>query len=120
MKNLMRRLFLALVSTGCGRAQPDRVLDGVEDPRAMRAVVLAIAPVGTTIAEARRRVELEGFRCEPSTQASFAGQSDSFNYSHCSGSSQRDLFVSRRFQLALVDSAGLLGEVFVTTGLIGP
>jgi hypothetical protein len=106
---------IVMLFTACARGLPDRA----EDAAAMEAAVLRVVPIGTAIDDARRRLDAQGFRCAATRFAPFAGEADSLNYAYCDGSS-RSVFVTRRFQLALVDSGGLLSRVRVTTGLIGP
>jgi hypothetical protein len=116
MRALIVVTGISMATAGCARGLPDRV----EDAAAMEAAVLRIAPPGTPIDEARRRVERAGFACEPTRVGPFAGEPDSLRYAYCDGSSRGDPFVSRRFQLALVDSAGLLSRVRATSHRVGP
>jgi hypothetical protein len=105
----------AAALVGCRHSLAERI----ELPDEMRAAVLAIAPRGTPTAEAARRLTREGFACAPVRHASFGG-SDSLTYAYCNASASVGSPVSRRWQLALVDSAGRLLDVRAKTGLIGP
>jgi hypothetical protein len=116
MRTLCAGAILLAALTACSRGLADRV----ENADAMRAEVLALAPLGTDLAEARRRVEGAGFRCEAPGRATFTGSRDSLRFAYCSAERARGAFETRRFQLALVDSAGRLAEVRVTTGLVAP
>ena len=103
-----------LLSAGCAT----RLVDRFDDTAGMRTAVLELVPVGTPMEDARRRLELEGFRCELPATHRFEGVQDPLHYAHCDGRS-RGLLVYRRWQLALVDSAGRLSDVLVATGLVG-
>lgn len=116
MRILRVSLALSLAFSGCARGLPHRV----ETAAAMQAAILQLVPIGTDIAEARRRVEEVGLKCEEPKLDRFAGQPDSLRFAYCDGSSSGDVFVSRRFQLALVDSTGQLSRVLATEHLVGP
>ena len=107
-------MAVLLLLTGCTTGLVDRF----EAPAAMRSAILELVPIGTPIEDAGRRLEREGFRCQPPHLERF-GEQGPLRYAYCDGRS-RGLPVYRRWQLALVDSDGRLFDVLVATGLVGP
>ena len=113
---MKRLLLVSALLLGCGGELPDR-LDKAPD---MEAAILRLAPLGTALPEAVRRLSAEGFRCEAVQRGSFAGVADSFNYSYCNASSIRGAIESRYWQLALADSGGKLSRVYVSVATVMP
>jgi hypothetical protein len=113
---LKHLLLVAVFVVGCRRGLPDRLDKAPE----MEAALVALAPLGTPLPEAVRRVSGAGFRCNPVQRNKWAGIPDSFAFAYCNASSTRGLIESRHWQVALADSAGTLGRVYVTVGTIMP
>jgi hypothetical protein len=104
---------LALTAAGCSR----QLVDRVADPTSMRSAILALVPIGTSIDHAAQRLEPEGLKCQPSSVARF-GDREPLLYAYCDGRS-RGAFTYRRWQIALVDSAGRVSDVLVASGMVG-
>jgi hypothetical protein len=85
----------------------------------MHDSLLALAPLGTPTTTASRAIEATGFQCEPLRRGTF-GTRDTIAFAHCDLSISQGAPISRRWQVALVDSVGALAEIRVATGLIGP
>ena len=113
---MKRLLFVAVLIAGCRRALPDR-LDKVPE---MEAAIVRLAPLGTPLPEAVRRVSGAGFQCQPVHRSSWAAVPDSFAFAYCNASSVRGLVESRYWQVALADSAGALSRVHVTVATVMP
>jgi hypothetical protein len=117
----LRLPLLLLLAAGLGCAgRETRLVDRLDESAAMRAAVLQVAPVGTPVADAVARLGAQGFHCQPTARNVFAGVPDSLTYAYCDGSSRGAPLVSRRWQLALVDSGGRVSDVHATTHLVGP
>src|SRR4051812_2067727 len=99
----------ALTAMGCSTPLVDRL----DDSEAMRVAVLRLVPVGTSIDEAERRLGREGLTCGRPALGRF-GDHGPLLFAHCEGRS-RGLATYRRWQIALVDSAGRLSDVLVTS-----
>lgn len=108
-------IIAALAIIGCREPRFGAVTQGP----AMRDGLIALAPLGTSTAAASKTLGAAGFQCDSLHRATL-GTSDTIPLVHC------DLFisaggsVSRRWQVALVDSSGSVTEVRVATGMIGP
>src|SRR5678815_5333574 len=115
MHDLTVVVLAGLLLAGCHKTLAERTTQ----PAEMRTAVLVLAPLGTPMAEAARRLALEGFRCGAVQRGTF-GAADTLLYAYCDAYASAGWPVSRRWQLALVDSAGHLRDVRAKTGLIGP
>jgi hypothetical protein len=113
----MHRLLLLVSGIGMLGACQRRPTDRHDDAAQMRSALLALTAPGSPTAVARTTLESHGFRCAPVRRASFSG-ADSLTYALCTESGGGWL-VQRRWAVALVDSAGILQDVRVTTGLTG-
>jgi hypothetical protein len=85
----------------------------------MHDSLVALAPLGTSMIAASRTLGAAGFRCDSLHRAAF-GSRDTMPLVHCDLSVSAGGSVSRRWQVALVDSSGFLTEIRVATGMIGP
>jgi hypothetical protein len=84
----------------------------------MIEAVLVRVPIGTSVEEAQRFMELEGFACSRNTNESFLDRTG-LDYIYCDRSEGRG-WVSRRWQVAIVHRDRKVVEVLASTGLIGP
>jgi hypothetical protein len=101
----------------CHRA-PD-AFARAQTPADLRAVVLAVVPIGLTADSGRRILERQSFACELASNATF-GSRERLDYVYCQRSTQADVSVARRSQVALVLTGGRITDVRAATGLIGP
>lgn len=105
-----------LLSIGCARQS--RLINELSSADAMRQALLNRVPIGTSMANATSTLAAEGFTCGASSRGTFA-TSDSLTYSYCQARSSGAV-VFRQWQVAVVDSGGVVGDIRVTTGLVGP
>ncbi len=84
----------------------------------MVEAVLGQIPVGTSIDEAQRFMEREGFKCSRSVNEAFRDRKG-LDYIHCDRSDGSRL-VQRRWQIAIVHRDGKVVEALATAGLVGP
>jgi hypothetical protein len=89
------------------------------DAPAMHDSLVALAPIGTSTFAAFKTLGAAGFRCDSLHRATFGGR-DTIPLVHCDLYISAGGSVSRRWQVALVDSSGSLTEIRVATGMIGP
>lgn len=109
--------LMLVVVTMPGCVGPPSATRGIEEPQRMVEAVVGKVPIGTSIKEAQRFMESEGFDCKLRTRAEFLDRSQ-IDYLDCNRD-EGDL-VKRRWQVALVHRDGKLVEVLSSTGLIGP
>jgi hypothetical protein len=118
MKSCPALTGLAIVSLmSCGR-RPD-AFARAQTAAELRSAVLAVVPIGATADSGRRILERARFVCELATNATF-GTGERLNYVHCDRSTEADVSVGRRSQVALILTGGHISEVRASTGLIGP
>ena len=87
-----------LAAAGCAGTRS--VTRGIEEPPRMVEAVLRLIPVGTSVDDAQRFMEREGFACSRSTNDEFLGRKG-LDYIHCDRS-EGSGFVQRRWQVAVV------------------
>ena len=109
--------FAVISLVACRRARDSFAL--ARTPADLRAAVLAAVPIGLTADSGRRLLERQGFACELASNATFGGN-ERLDYVHCDRSTQADVSVARRSQVALVLTGGRISDVRAATGLIGP
>ncbi len=85
----------------------------------MHDSLVALAPLGTSTVAASEALHAAGFTCDSLHLATF-GSWDTIPLVHCDLAIDAGGSVSRRWQVALVDSLGSLAEIRVATGMIGP
>lgn len=105
---------------GCAHdKQTVRVTTGIEDPAMMQSTIVKNIPNGTQLADAKRFMQSEGFKCSITRNGSFSDR-DSIDYIYCDRLDRVDDWVSRRWQIALVLEDDAIADVSVSHGLIGP
>jgi hypothetical protein len=102
-----------LVAPGCAR----RVVDRVDNDESMRAEIVRLVPIGTPIEEASSRLAQEGLACARTALQEFADRGR-LTYARCEGRSS-GMFTFRVWKIALVDSAGRVADVLVSSGFTG-
>jgi hypothetical protein len=86
----------------------------------MTTAIQAHLPPGTPIADAQRFMEREGFRCTPTANGEW-GERKGLDYLHCDRTDGTgSMWVTRRWQIAVVHADGKVTEVLANTGLTGP
>ena len=115
MRVALSAVMLAAV-VGC--ASTRSATQGIEEPPHMVEAVLSQIPVGTSVDDAQRFMEREGFTCSRSNNEAFLDRKG-LDYVHCDRSDGSG-FVQRRWQVAVVHKDGKVVEVLATTGLVGP
>ena len=109
-------LWLLLVAfAGCIDTQS--VTRGIEVPARMVEAVLSEIPLGTSVEDAARFMEREGFACTRETNAEFLNRKG-LDYIRCDRSEGG--VVARRWQVAVVHKDGKVVEIITSTGLVGP
>ena len=83
----------------------------------MIRVVLTHVPVGSTVNDAQRFLEQEGFQCSRHTNDTFQGHKG-VDYIYCDR--EGGWLIYRRWQLAIVHRDGKVVEVLASTGLVWP
>jgi hypothetical protein len=111
-------LVLATLLGGCDTS----ITRGYTDAEAFRTRLLTSTPVGSPVDSARSLLVANGFHCSRSTNARFATFPPQVraDYLYCDRETMVMLFVSRRWQIAHVDTGGRVMAVHVTTGVTGP
>jgi hypothetical protein len=112
-------LALAIVLAVSGCARVDKLS---EQPAQAASQIQSWVPVGTSLADAQRTMELHQFKCSMMTNSNF-GDLKAIDYLYCDRSdsdSQITPIVIKRWQVALVSSDGKISAVRVRTGLTGP
>ena len=113
-------LSAVVLLLGCARdTQVVRVTAGIEQPALMQSTLVKNIPKGTPLADAKRFMEREGFECSITRNGSFSGR-DGIDYIYCDRHDRVDIWVSRRWQIALVLEDDTVADVSVSHGLIGP
>jgi hypothetical protein len=114
MRLLRSACVAALASIGCHSPR----FEAVTQEPAMHDSLVALAPLGTSTFAATKTLGAAGFRCDSVHRATF-GSWDAIPLVHCDLYISAGGSVSRRWQVALVDSSGSLTEIRVATGMIG-
>lgn len=103
-----------------------------EEPDLMEQEIMRVIPLGSSISEAKKIMEGNGFKCEYVEKGSFVRERDDSNapgrvrqtsyegidYLYCDQS--RGFIVSRRWQAAIVHEDSKVTVVAVSTALTGP
>ena len=89
-----------------------------QQPDSMRAAVLHLVPIGSSVDTAQARLEREGFRCAL-THGPFA-EHPATDYLWCDATVGAGSPVTRRWQVAVFEDSGRVRDVAAKTGLIGP
>ena len=115
MRVALTAAVLAVV-TGCTGTRS--VTRDIEEPPRLVEVVLSQVPVGTSVENAQRFMEREGFKCSRTIAGQF-GDRKGLDYVYCDRS-EGGVWVQRRWQVAIVHRGGKVTEVLASTGLVGP
>src|SRR5713101_3012007 len=113
----MHFALTVLLAMGVGCASSHSVTRGIQEPPRMIEVILDQIPVGTSLADAERFMQSEGFKCSQTTNGEFLGHRG-LDYLYCDRSDGG--IVQRRWQVAIVHGDGKVSEVLASTGLVGP
>jgi hypothetical protein len=84
----------------------------------MIEIGLGQVPVGTSVDDAQRFMEAEGFKCSRTQNGAF-GDRHGIDYLYCDRMDGGNSLVSRRWQVAIVHRDGMVIEVLASTGLVG-
>lgn len=106
-------IILFFASIGCHSGEKISVLKLPEEPGAAQSEILRVV-AGKPLAEARRIMEENGFRCSTLTN----GKGDTELY--CDKHTPEKFPVSRRWQVVLTQENGVVKDATVTVGLVGP
>ncbi|HQI18366.1 MAG TPA: hypothetical protein PLW55_03395 [Leptospiraceae bacterium] len=116
MRNLNPLLLAGLLLFSC-RSQMNEA-----NPETLRKALLSKISPGTSLASAKDKMVEEGFVCTEMKNSSF--QSDrlhsGIDYLYCDRSICGSSMVTRRDQVAVVHQRGVVTEILVSTGLVGP
>lgn len=103
--------------------QPDqqlvRATTDIRQPAVMKEALRRAIPTGTSLANARRFMEQEGFACKITRNGSFRGR-EGIDYLYCDRSERYAHWVDQRWQIALVLEGDRVRDIEVAHGLIGP
>jgi hypothetical protein len=120
-------LILMVLCAGCAfTSQATRRLD---NRVTMQSVLLQNIPPGTPLDDARKFMELQGFKCKLVQQGSFVEQKqfgddskrhENIDYLECIRSETTGMMRSRQWKIAVVIADGLVDDVFVSLHLGGP
>lgn len=100
-----------LVMTGCSPPNATQTV------AAMKSKLTAAIPVGTSVSVAKSRLKARGFAITPENNAAW-GDRKRANYIY--GSMYVGGVVRRRWQVAVFYHNGLVTDIDVKTGLVGP
>jgi hypothetical protein len=118
----MRAMSSALLLSGCmllaGCAHVRSVTRGLETPADMTKAISASVSVGTSVQDAQKFMEQEGFTCSQTVNGEW-GERKGVDYLYCDRT-EGGAVVSRRWQVAICHADGKVTEVLANTGLIGP
>jgi len=113
------RLTVVLCLVLCaGCARRSGLVNEHSSAPSMREALLGRAPRGTPLAVASASLTSAGFECGAPHRSTF-GSSDSLTFAYCTARSSGAI-TFRVWQVAVVDSAGVVADIRVTTGLVGP
>jgi len=110
-------VVLGLVLCG-GCARQTGLVNELSSAESMRESLLARAPLGTPLAAASVALTTAGFSCSAPERSTF-GTTDSLSFAYCTARSSGSI-TFRVWQVAVVDSSGVVSDIRVTTGLVGP
>jgi hypothetical protein len=114
----MKAVFLMLLvvaAPGCAGARS--ATREIDKPERMVEAVISGVPIGTTVDEAQRFMEGEGFQCRREANTKFLDRGG-LDYLYCNR--YEGGIVKRRWQVAVVHRGGKVVEVLASTGLVGP
>ncbi|NEO84148.1 MAG: hypothetical protein F6J87_07835 [Spirulina sp. SIO3F2] len=135
-KSVMSIIFLILLApisislSSCAKNQTKQ-LDIYEDPDLMEEEIGRLIPLGSSVEQARKVMELSGFECEYFENGSFArvrnahdspGGMDATYYDGVDGlycQFHRGVFVETRWQSLIAHEEGKVTVIAVSVGLIG-
>ncbi len=89
------------------------------DETQARKELLSLAPVGSDVRLAKPLLEKRGFACTWIMQEAFGDSEDKHDYLYCDIKRQVDIFVTRRWQVALIHQNNLVEDADVGIGLTG-
>ena len=128
---LMLRRALGLVAllwvVGC--AHTARQTWKVEDPAIMKATLRERIPMGSSISEARRYMESEGFECRDVLNGKFIERTwfgdeqpayDGLDYIRCTRSQSAGFLMGRIWTVAVVHDGSIVTDVLVSHYVDGP
>jgi hypothetical protein len=118
IQNVAWLTIVTAVAAGC--RSHHSVTRGIKEPALMTQTISKHIPAGTTLDQAQRWMEREGFRCSRKSNSEFAALEGRRDYLYCDRSEGEMASVDRRWQVALVHRGGKIVDVSATTGLVGP
>ncbi len=84
-----------------------------------REELLSLAPVGSDVRLAKPLLKKQGFECSWTTQETFGDSEDKHDYLYCDIQKRVGIFVTRRWQVALIHQNNLVEDAAIGIGLIG-
>ena len=110
--------FSAVVPMSCRRSDTS-ITRGLERTEQLHSALLQVIPPGTNLASATEFMQKNEFRCSKQSNGNWNDRKN-LDFTYCDKNADSRWPVSRRWQVALVDSKGTVQEILVSTGLIGP
>jgi hypothetical protein len=127
MRRYLQTLLLncALLVFGCQHSQRSGQTTEIRDNQEMQEKLVALIPHGTAIEQAKRLMENEGFVCAYEKNETFISHDESRfanrTFLLCDRyDTQPRSWVSRRWQIALMEQDERVVGVAVSSGLLGP
>jgi hypothetical protein len=120
---LLLTIFFAFSLIIC---QAEQKIKMRKKQQAMKQEVAKYIPIGSSIEDAQRILEANGFKCMLREQRSFAEMNygelverqENMDFLWCDKEKGSWLFCDRRWQVAIVHKNGIVSDIFVSIGLI--
>src|SRR5262245_45467332 len=116
-------LFIMLLLVSCSACRSDEnKIKMYKNPEDMKQEILKHIPIGSSIKDAQRVMEANGFKCEMS-YGSFVemyegerfprAKHDNTPHLYCDKEVNSEIFSLRRWQIAIVHKDGVVSDVFM-------
>ncbi|QEL14576.1 hypothetical protein [Limnoglobus roseus] len=122
--------FAVILMFAAGCVGPGRVTRDVQEPEQMAELVARLAPPGTSVDDAQRAMEREGFRCSRVVNGTFTAlkgeertpeEHEGIDFLKCWRSRDSQLsIISGSWSVAIVHKDSKVVEVLAYTALTGP
>lgn len=124
MKQTVILIFLLTFALIC--QAEERKIRLVKSAKDTKQGILKKIPIGSSIEEAQNIMEANGFICKKKEGGAFSEQDNDgkatihkgIDYLYCDKEMPESPYCVRRWQVAIVDSNGVVSDILVSTGLI--